>query len=397
MTFRPASTALNHITVLDLTQVRSGPTAVRQLADWGANVIKIEMPASGDDGGGMGGPRAGSDFQNLHRNKRSLTLNLKTPQGLEVFRKLAATADVVVENFRPAVKHRLGIAYEDLKALNPGIVLASISGFGQDGPYRDRPGFDQIAQGMGGLMSITGLPGQGPVRVGIPIADLCAGIFCAQGVLTALLEREVSGEGQWIQTSLLQAQAFLLDFQAARWLVDGEVPQQAGNNHPTVIPTGVFKTADGHINIACAGQAIWLRLCEALGTTEWNDDPEFADPQARSANRNRLNAIIEDRLKSASSAEWIAVLNEAGVPCGEINSIDEVFENPQIKHLGMAQPVHSTERGDTHLVGQPIIMSRTPSTISEPPPTCGQHTDAILGDLGYSAREIAEMREDSVI
>src|ERR671932_945907 len=268
MPFRPASDALTRFTVLDLTRVRSGPTCVRQLADWGANVVKIEMPEGLEPGEAPGGPRHGSDFQNLHRNKRSLTLNLKAPEGREVLARLVEKADVLVENYRPDVKFRLGIDYESLAEINPRLVYASISGFGQDGPYRDRPGFDQIEQGMGGLLSITGLPGQGPVRVGIPIADLCAGLFCALGILVALLEREKSKRGQHVTTSLLQAQIFMLDFQGARWLIGGEVPKQAGNDHPTSIPTGVFKTADGYINIATTGGKIWERFCTTLGAPE---------------------------------------------------------------------------------------------------------------------------------
>jgi formyl-CoA transferase len=397
MSHLPASEALSRFTVLDLTRVRAGPTCVRQLADWGADVIKIEMPERGPDGNALGGPRGGPDFQNLHRNKRSMTLNLKDEAGRTVFMALAERADVVVENYRPDVKQRLGIAYDDLKAVNPGIVYASISGFGQDGPYSKRPGFDQIAQGMGGLMSITGLPGQGPVRVGIPIADLCAGLFAAQGILVALLERERSGEGQWIQTSLLQAQVFMLDFQAARWLVDHDVPKQAGNNHPTSIPTGVFPTADGHINIAVAGQAIWQRFCEAIDQDGLASDPAYATAAERSKNRDRLNAAIAKVTRRLPSAHWIDALNEAGVPCGPINAIDQVFADPQIRHLGMAQPVRSHERGDTELVGQPVIMSRTPSCIRTPPPTMGEHTDAILKGLGYDEARIAELRRAGVI
>src|SRR5271168_2189846 len=266
--------------VLDLTRVRAGPTAVLQLADWGAQVIKIEAPPS--PGEGLGGPRHGPDFQNLHRNKRSLTLDLKSPDGIEIFRKLVRDADVVVENYRPDVKERLGIDYPALKALNPRLVYASISGFGQSGPYRDRPGFDQIAQGMGGLMSITGLPGQGPVRVGIPVADLTAGIFTAMGILIALLEREVSGEGQWVESSLLAAQIAMLDFQAARWTIAHEVPEQAGNDHPTSIPTGVFATSDGHINIAAAGNDIYNRCCKALCAPHLMSDPRFTTGKSRS-------------------------------------------------------------------------------------------------------------------
>ena len=393
----PASPALSRFTVLDLTRVRAGPTCVRQLADWGANVIKVEMPDRGPDGHALGGPRAGSDFQNLHRNKRSLTLNLKAAAGREILLRLVERADVVVENFRPDVKDRLKIAYDDLRAVNPRIVLASISGFGQDGPYAKRPGFDQIAQGMGGLMSITGLPGQGPVRVGIPIADLCAGLLAAQGILVALLERETSGEGQWIQTSLLQAQVFMLDFQAARWLVDHEVPKQAGNNHPTSIPTGVFATADGHINVAVAGQEIWRRFCQAIGHEELTRNPAYAEPADRSKNRDALNAELAAILRRASSAHWIELLNEAGVPCGPINTIDQVFADPQVRHLGLAQGVRSHERGDIELVGQPIVMSRTPSRIRTPPPLMGEHTDEILRELGYDDERIAELRAAEVI
>ena len=333
----PASTALSRFTVLDLTRVRSGPTCVRQLADWGANVIKIEMPPALDEGDPMGGPRQGSDFQNLHRNKRGMTLNLKSPDGVALLKKLAEKADVIVENFRPDVKKRLGIDYEAMSKVNPRIVYASISGFGQDGPYSGRPGFDQIAQGMGGLMSITGLPGQGPVRVGIPIADLTAGIFAAQGILVALLEREVSGKGQWVQSSLLQAQIFMLDFQASRWLMEGQVPKQAGNNHPTSIPTGVFKTSDGYMNIAATGQKIWQRFCEALGKPEWLKDERYATGAARSTNRDALNAEIEAVTLTDTMTNWVTRLNEAGVPCGPIYKVDEMFADPQVQHLGIAQ------------------------------------------------------------
>ncbi|HEX2115372.1 MAG TPA: CaiB/BaiF CoA-transferase family protein [Alphaproteobacteria bacterium] len=397
MPHKPASSALARFTVLDLTRVRSGPTAVRQLADWGAKVIKIEMPEGLEPGDAPGGPRHNSDFQNLQRNKRSLTLNLKSPEGVAVFKHMVETADVVVENYRPDVKHRLGIDYEVLSAINPRLIYASISGFGQTGPYRDRPGFDQIAQGMGGLMSITGLPGQGPVRVGIPIADLCAGLSCAQGILVALLEREVSGKGQWLHTSLLQAQIFMLDFQAARWLVEHEVPKQAGNNHPTSIPTGVFPTSDGHINIAVTGQKIWERFCNAIGAPELIARPEYARAGDRSKNRDALNREIAERTKTKDSKTWVATLNEAGVPCGPIYSIDQVFADPQVSQLPMTATVQSPKLGKLTLVAQPVTLTRTPSSIQMPPPECGEHTDEILAEYGYSAAEIADMRRRKVV
>jgi crotonobetainyl-CoA:carnitine CoA-transferase CaiB-like acyl-CoA transferase len=380
--------------VIDLTRVRAGPTCVRQLADWGADVIKIESP-EGD--AGLGGARHGPDFQNLHRNKRSLTLDLKSPDGLEIMHKLVEQADVVVENYRPDVKFRLKVDYESLARVNPRLVYASISGFGQDGPYRDRPGFDQIAQGMGGLMSITGLPGQGPVRVGIPVADLTAGIFAAMGILIALLEREQSGKGQWVQSSLLAAQISMLDFQAARWTIGHEVPGQAGNDHPTSIPTGVFATADGHINIAAAGNDIYRRLCAALGAGHLASHPDYTTDKGRSANRKALNAEIEAVTKTRTSAQWIDALNKSGVPCGPIYKMDEVFADPQVQHLNLTRKVHHPALGDVEVIGQPINLSRSKWAIRTPTPEPGEHTDAILESLGYDTATIAEFRTRKVV
>jgi crotonobetainyl-CoA:carnitine CoA-transferase CaiB-like acyl-CoA transferase len=395
MPFPRASKALARYTVLDLTRVRAGPTCSRELGDWGANVIKIEPPPSPEEP--MGGPREGSDFQNLQRNKRSMTLNLKAPQGLAAFKRMAKKADVVIENFRPNVKKRLGIDYNALKRINPRLVYASISGFGQSGPYVDRPGFDQIAQGMGGLMSVTGQPGHGPLRVGIPVADLSAGLFAAIGILVALLEREKSGKGQQIETSLLQAQIFMLDFQAARYLVEGEVAQQAGNNHPTSIPTGVFKTRDGYINIAATGQKIWERLCRTVGADALIDDPAYRAASARSQNRDALNAALEAHLTHRSSAEWVDAFNKSGVPSGPIYAIDEVFADPQVRHLGIAQSVARKGRNAMRLVGQPVSLSRTPSRLAAPPPELGEHTDTVLKEFGFSAREIAALHKANAV
>jgi formyl-CoA transferase len=397
MSFPRASAALSRFTVLDLTRVRSGPTCVRQLADWGANVIKIEPPPHLTEGEGPGGPRESSDFQNLQRNKRDMTLDLKSPEGLAAFKRLVAKADVVVENFRPDVKDRLGIDYESLKAINKRIVLASISGFGQDGPYAKRPGFDQIAQGMGGLMSVTGAPGQGPMRVGIPVADLTAGLFAALGILTALLEREVSGEGQWIATSLLQAQIFMLDFQAARFLTEGQVPKQAGNNHPTSIPTGVFKTTDGYLNLAVTGQAIWERFCRAVEHPEWIANEAYKNSKLRSQNRDALNADIEKVTATKSSAEWVDIFNKAGVPCGPINSVDQVFADPQVKHLGIAKESARSDGSRLGLVGQPFTLSRTPSKIAARPPDFGEHTDEVLKEFGFADNEIAALHKAKAV
>ena len=397
MPFPMASKALSRFVVLDLTRVRAGPTCVRQLADWGANVIKIETPPHLEKGEVQGGPRHGPDFQNLHRNKRSITLDLKSPQGVTAFKHMVTNADIVVENYRPDVKDRLGINYEALKKINKRIILASISGFGQDGPYRDRPGYDQIAQGMGGLMSITGLPGQGPVRVGIPVADLTAGLFCALGILTALLEREVSGEGQWITTSLLQAQIFMLDFQAARWLQAHEVPKQAGNNHPTSIPTGVFKTKDGHLNIASTGQVMWERLCKAIDAPELVNHPDYNSNALRSKNRDAVNVAIEAKTVNKNSAEWIDIFNKIGVPCGPIYSIDQMFADPQVKHLGITQAAKRPDGIEQVFVGQPVELSRTPSSIVATPPEMGQHTDEVLKEFGFADSEIAALHEAKAV
>jgi formyl-CoA transferase len=389
------SEALSHLRVIDLTRVRAGPTCVRQFADWGADVIKVEVPATTGDVFGFA--RDGSDFQNLQRNKRTITLNLKDERGVAVLKRLVGTADILVENFRPGVKHKLGIDYETLSKDNPRLIYASISGFGQDGPYCDRAGFDQVAQGMGGLMWVTGLPGQGPVRAGIPVADLSAGLFAAIGILIALQERSVSGKGQWVQSSLLSAMVSMMDFQAARWLVESEIPEQAGNDHPTSMPTSVYPTSDGFVNIAAAGDAIYARMCNALDIRELAEHPDYATADLRSRNRVALSDAIAKRSRQYTSDELIVLLNDAGVPCGPIYKMDEVFEDEQVQHLGMAVKVPRSGGEDLRLVGPAMRLSRTPSQMKRAMGPAGEHNEEVLRELGYADSEIAALRSDKVI
>jgi crotonobetainyl-CoA:carnitine CoA-transferase CaiB-like acyl-CoA transferase len=393
---RPVA-ALANLRVLDLTRARAGPTCCRVLGDFGADVIKIEAPPGVDPNEGMSGARDGSDMLNLHRNKRSLTLNLKEKAGHDIFMRLVRETDVVVENFRPDVKDRLEIAYEALKAVNPRIILASISGFGQSGPYRTRAGFDQIAQGMGGLMWVTGMPGGGPVRAGIAVADVSAGIYAATGILIALAERERSGRGQWVQTSLLEAQIALMDFQAARYLIDRIVPGQAGNDHPYSTPMGAFETSDGFINIGVGGDGPWRAFCVALGQPDLAKAPEYATLDLRFRNRPKLTAILSDIFKTKSSSHWLDKLEQRGVPAGPIYRLDEVFADPQVEHLGIAAPLHHPTRGDIRVVGQPIGLSRTPASVDTALPELGAHTDKILRDAGYSNADIADFHARKIV
>ncbi len=388
-----ASPALSKLRILDLTRVRAGPTCVRQFADFGADVIKIENTAAED----MGGPRDGPDFQNLHRNKRSITLDLKSPQGKEIFMRLVKTADVVVENYRPDVKDRLGIDYASLKKVNKRIILASISGFGQDGPYRARPGFDQIAQGLSGIMSVTGHPGAGPMRVGCAVADVGGGLLAALGIFTALLERETSGEGQWVQSNLLQAAIQLLDFQAARYTMAGEVPEQVGNDHPTSMPTSAYATVDGHINVAASGTKMWRSVCEAIGRTELIDHPDYKAAEDRARNRKALNQEMNRGFSARTSAEWVEIMNKAGVPCGPIYRMDEVFADPQVKHMQVRAEVTHRRLGKLGLINQPVKLSRTPAKLATAAPERGEHTDEVLLEMGFSSDDVKKFRNEGIV
>jgi crotonobetainyl-CoA:carnitine CoA-transferase CaiB-like acyl-CoA transferase len=399
----PAPLPLDDIRVIDLTIARAGPTCVRQFADWGADVIRVEPPSGAppDAARPVGGGGHDSDYQHLHRNKRSLTLNLKEPDARAALMRLVDTADVLIENMRPPVKTRLGFDFDTVHARNPRLVYGSISGFGQDGPYGDRGGVDQIAQGMGGLMSVTGLPGSEPTRVGIPVADLAAGLYLAVGVLTALHDRERTGEGRWVQTSLLEAMIAMMDLQAARWTIDHEVPGPAGNHHPTLVPMGCFATADGYVNIGASGGRLLRSFCAVVGLPGLTADPRFATRASRSANRAELNALIADRLRTRSTAAWVEALNAAGVPCGPVYRMDEVFADPQVRHLEMTRPVDHPALGRLDLLRNAVRMTggqpqAGPETVRTATPEPGAHSDEILAELGYQPAEVARLRERGV-
>ena len=383
---------LSGLRVIDLTLARAGPTCVRHLADWGADVVRVEPPAA--DGEDVAGKRSGADFQNLHRNKRCMQIDLKHPDGHAAFMRLVGTADVVVENMRPDVKHRLRVAWEDVHAVNPRTVYGSISGFGQDGPYGKRAGVDQIAQGMGGLMSITGLPGGGPLRVGIAIADMTAGNLLALGIMTALHERHRTGLGRWVTTSLLEAQVFMLDFQAARFLMEGQLPGQAGNDHPTIIPQGVFPTSDGHINIAAASDRLWKRLCTTLQRPDWVEHAGWTTREGRSANRAAINAAIGEVTRQQDAAHWIELLEEAGIPCGPIYNVEQMFADPQVRHLGIATPLPD---GGGNVMASAINLSGIAKHIRLPTPSANGHTDEVLAELGYDGAQIHSLKRGGAV
>lgn len=397
MGYIAASSALSGLRVIDFSRVRAGPNCVRILADFGADVIRVEPPPGIDSNDSLfSSKRDGGDFQNINRNKRSLTLDLKAEGAGPVLSRLLSQADVVVENWRPDVKARLGLDYESLRRLNPRIVLASISAYGESGPYSERPGFDQVIQGMGGLMSVTGEPGRGPMRAGIAVADMGAGLYAAIGVLVALNERERSGQGQWVQTSLLQSQIAMLDFQAARYLNEGEVPETTGNDHPTSCPMGLFRASDGHFNLAAAGDGNWKRLCNVLQRPEWAGAPEFATVSERVARRQEVNAMLQELFETRTVQDWVDALNRAGVPAGPVYSIPQMFDDPQVRHLDVAATL-STRSGPRSYLRQPVDLSRSGHAVVRPAPECGEHSAEILGELGYTPQEIEALAEQKVI
>ena len=383
---------MSRFKVIDLTLARAGPSCVRTLADWGADVIRVEPPPEEGEAGELVGRRDGSDFQNLHRNKRAITLNLKTDEGRGILMRLAEQADVVVENMRPGVTRRLGVDYESVSKRNPRVVYGSISGFGQYGPYTSRPSIDQIAQGMSGIMSVTGIPGQGPVRVGVAVTDIMAGAFLAQGILIALLDREVSGQGRWVQTSLIEAGLTLLDFQATRWTMDKKIPPQEGNNHPTNTPMGCFPTADGHLNIAATSNKNFKIFCKLIERETMAADPRFASTALRRQNKEAMNEMIAAALQARTTGEWFELLVAAGLPCGPVYNIKQAFADPQVEALRLKRSVVHPRLGELDLVAQPCEITGFDREIRTATPDLGEHTHEILGSLGYSAEDIEKLK-----
>jgi len=393
-----ASQALARFKVLDLSRVRAGPNCVRILTDFGADVIRVEPPRGIDPNEAMfAANREGGDFQNLNRNKRSMTLNLKKPGARDVLMRMVKGADVVVENWRPEVKTKLGLDYDSLAKVNPRIILASISGFGQDGPLARRPGFDQIIQGMGGLMSVTGHPGSGPVRAGLAVADMSAGLYAAIGILVALHEREVSGRGQWVHASLLHAQIAMMDFQVARYLNDGDIPVQVGNDHPTSSPMGLFEAADGVFNLGASGEGNWVRMCRLLDRDDWLADPEFATEPLRVANRARLNALLAEVFKSHTVAHWVEGLNAVGVPAGPVYTVPQLVKDEQVRQLGVIESLAGPRGQPKHYITQPVRLERTPAQVVTPAPGWGEHTEEVLAEYGFSLEEIRRFQADAVV
>ncbi|MDI1265860.1 MAG: CaiB/BaiF CoA-transferase family protein [bacterium] len=391
------SLPLSRFKVLDLTLARAGPSCVRTLADWGADVIRIEPPPEAAEASEVVGRRDGSDFQNLHRNKRAMTLNLKTDEGRKIFMRLAEQADVIVENMRPSVAKRLGVDFESVRKRNPRIVYGSISGFGQYGPYTERPSIDQIAQGMTGIMSVTGFPGQGPLRVGVAVTDIMAGAFLAQGILIALLDREVSGQGRWVQTSLIEAGITLMDFQATRWTMDKKVPPQEGNFHPTNTPMGLYPTSDGFLNLAATSNKNFVKFCKLIDREKMGTDQRFATAPLRARNKEALNEMIAGALCARSTREWFEIMVGAGIPCGPVYNVKDVFADPQVETLRIKRSVKHPRLGEVDLIAQPCEITGFDRALRSATPDLGEHNQEILASLGFDADGIEKLKAAKAI
>jgi CoA:oxalate CoA-transferase len=391
---------LDGVRILDLTRVLAGPFCTMVLADLGAEVIKVEMPGTGDDSRSAG-PFIGGEstyFMSLNRGKKSLTLNLRYQEGKTILKELVSKADVLIENFRPGTMKKLELDYPLLSAENPRLIYAAISGYGQSGPYREKPAYDFIVQGMGGVMGLTAHPGGPPTRVAVAIGDITAGLFAAIGILSALRERDLSGKGQMIDVSMLDCQVSLLENPLARYFATGEVPVPIGNIHPTLNPMGSFPTKDRYIIIGIGNDSLWKAFCEVVDKKQWIEDERFITNAKRTENSAQLGALLEELFRTRTTADWLEALENAGIPCGPINTVDEVANDP---HIGFREMIVSTQHpiaGEVKMAGAPIKMSRTPGAVGAPPPILGEHTDEILQNLlGYSRDNIETLRKKGII
>jgi formyl-CoA transferase len=392
--------ALAGVRVLDLTRALAGPYCTLMLGDHGADIVKVEMPGTGDETREWMPPQIGgisAYYLSINRNKRSITLDLKHPDGKRVLERLVERSDVIVENFSPGTLGRLGFPDDRLRAINRRAIVCHISGFGQDGPGRAWPAYDLIVQGMGGIMSLTGDVGQDPVMVGVPQADMVAGMFAAFAIAAALFARERTGEGQVVDATMLGGQVALLSRQAARFFADGTVPRPEGNVHASIVPYQTFRASDGHVNVGVANNALFERFCRALDLDELITDSRFADNPARVAHRKELVPILEKRLAKLTRKEIVERLRNAAVPVGPINSLDEVFSDPVVRHLGLIAEVDHPTAGRVRAPGIPVRLSGTPASVRTSPPLLGEHTDQVLRELGYSDAEIAALRRDGAI